>query len=100
MKIRSAPRGLLLVAYIGSLCGCSLLGFSTGSSPVVAHEPISPEVALNDSVNYKVESLWIGLASSKSTYVYGIAKISYLGAVDQAFVSVSADFLNSSGGIL
>ena len=78
---------------------------STGV-PIVATptaEPaniVSPSVTLNDTTNYRVDSLWIGKSSSSSSYVYGIAKITYLGSINRSFIQVNAAYLNNSNGLI
>jgi hypothetical protein len=57
---------------------------------------ISPTVTLNDNVNYHVESAYIGMSYSTSTWVYGIIKVTYLGSDSRDYIYVDASFKNSN----
>jgi len=61
---------------------------------------ITPSVTLNDSVNYRLESAFLGKSYSTSPYVYGIIKIKYLGTTDRDYIRVDASFKNSSDSVL
>ncbi len=69
---------------------CDIVSIST--SPYI----ISPIVTLNDNVNYHVESAYIGMSYSTSTWAYGIIKMQYFGSDSRDYIYVDASFKNSN----